>query len=76
MSFARTKFAHTACALVEITLVIAIIILLAAMAVPSFVRARKRSQASQIPNGLRLIDSDANRYQIEHGKKSRHFVGT
>jgi type II secretory pathway pseudopilin PulG len=76
MSFTRMRFAHAAFALVEITLVITIIVLLAAMAVPSFLRARKRGQASQVSNGLRVINSDANRHPIGYGKKSCDFVGT
>ncbi len=45
--------------LVEIMIVVAIIALLAAIAVPGFLRARKRSQASRILNDLRMIDSVA-----------------
>lgn len=45
-------------------IVVAIIALLAAIAVPGFVRARKRSQASRVLNDLRLIDS-----AIETSKK-------
>ena len=40
--------------LVEIMIVVAIIALLAAIAVPGFLRARKRSQASRVVNDLRL----------------------
>src|SRR6266446_3997205 len=43
--------------LVEIMIVVAIIALLAAIAVPGFLRARKRSQATRILNDLRMIDS-------------------
>ncbi len=43
--------------LVEIMIVFAIIALLAAVAVPGFLRARKRSQASRVVNDLRLIDA-------------------
>ena len=56
--------------LVEIMIVVAIIALLAAIAVPSFLRARKRSQASKIINDLRLIDSAMDQYAIETAKKS------
>ena len=56
--------------LVEIMIVVAIIALLAAIAVPGFLRARKRSQASKILNDLRLIDSAVDQYAIETGKKS------
>jgi prepilin-type N-terminal cleavage/methylation domain-containing protein len=56
--------------LVEIMIVVAIIALLAAIAVPGFLRARKRSQASRIINDLRLIDSAVDQYAIETNKKS------
>src|SRR5690349_12937799 len=51
--------------LVEIMIVVAIIALLAAIAVPGFLRARKRSQASRILNDLRMIDSAVDQYAIE-----------
>src|SRR3979490_629091 len=51
--------------LVEIMIVVAIIALLAAIAVPGFLRARKRSQASRILNDLRIIDSAVDQYAIE-----------
>ena len=56
--------------LVEIMIVVAIIALLAAIAVPGFLRARKRSQASKIINDLRLIDSAVDQYAIETAKKT------
>jgi prepilin-type N-terminal cleavage/methylation domain-containing protein len=56
--------------LVEIMIVVAIIALLAAIAVPGFLRARKRSQASKIINDLRLIDSAMDQYAIETAKKT------
>ena len=54
--------------LVEIMIVVAIIALLAAIAVPGFLRARKRSQASKILNDLRLIDAAVDQYAIEQGR--------
>jgi prepilin-type N-terminal cleavage/methylation domain-containing protein len=54
--------------LVEIMIVVAIIALLAAIAVPGFLRARKRAQASRILNDLRLIDSAVDQYAIETNK--------
>ena len=60
--------------LVEIMIVVAIIALLAAIAVPGFLRARKRSQASKIINDLRLIDSAVDQYAIEYSKKSGDVV--
>jgi prepilin-type N-terminal cleavage/methylation domain-containing protein len=54
--------------LVEIMIVVAIIALLAAIAVPGFLRARKRAQATKILNDLRLIDSAIDQYAIETNK--------
>jgi len=56
--------------LVEIMIVVAIIALLAAIAVPGFLRARKRSQASRILNDLRLIDSAVDQYAIETNRQT------
>jgi len=64
---AKTRAGFT---LVEIMIVVAIIALLAAIAVPGFLRARKRSQASKILNDLRLISSAMDQYAIETSKKS------
>ena len=56
--------------LVEIMIVVAIIALLAAIAVPNFLRARKRSQATRILEDLRMLDSAVDQYAIETGKTS------
>lgn len=68
----RTK--HAGFTLVEIMIVVAIIALLAAIAVPGFLRARKRSQASKILNDLRMIDSAVDQYAIETGKTTGFTV--
>jgi len=60
--------------LVEIMIVVAIIALLASIAVPGFLRARKRSQASRIINDLRLIDGAVDMYAIENNKASGNTV--
>src|SRR5438045_1763197 len=60
--------------LVEIMIVVAIIALLAAIAVPGFLRARKRSQASRILNDLRMIDSAVDQYAIESNRKTGDAV--
>lgn len=59
---------HGGFTLVEIMIVVAIIALLAAIAVPGFLRARKRSQASRVINDLRLIDAAVDQYAIENNK--------
>ena len=55
--------------LVEIMIVVAIIALLAAIAVPNFLRSRKRSQATQLLEDLRVIASAVDQYAIENNKK-------
>jgi prepilin-type N-terminal cleavage/methylation domain-containing protein len=62
--------------LVEIMIVVAIIALLAAIAVPGFLRARKRSQASRILNDLRMIDSAVDQYAIETGRATGFALNT
>src|SRR6187402_801479 len=61
--------------LVEIMIVVAIIALLAAIAVPNFLRARKRSQATRILEDLRVIDSAIDQYAIENNKAGGDNVG-
>src|SRR5919199_6246084 len=60
--------------LVEIMIVVAIIALLAAIAVPGFLRARKRSQASRILNDLRMIDAAVDQYAIETNRSTGNPV--
>jgi len=56
--------------LVEIMIVVAIIGLLAAIAIPNFVRARQTSQTNACINNLRQIDSAKQQWALENGKKS------
>ena len=72
----RLQTKRAAFTLVEIMIVVAIIALLAAIAVPGFLRARKRSQASKILNDLRMIDGAVDQYAIETGRKTGDVVNT
>lgn len=51
--------------LVEIMIVVAIIALLAALAVPNFLRARKRSQATLVLEDLRVLDHALEQYAAD-----------
>jgi len=54
--------------LVEIMIVVAIIGLLAAIAIPNFVKARATSQCNACINNLRQIDAAANQFALEKGQ--------
>ena len=54
--------------LVEIMIVVAIIGLLAAIAIPNFVRARERSQTNACINNLRQLDGALQQWALENKK--------
>src|ERR1051325_720075 len=56
--------------LVEIMIVVAIIGLLAAIAIPNFVRARQTAQTNACINNLRRIDGAKQQWALEHQKKA------
>jgi general secretion pathway protein G len=56
--------------LVEIMIVVAIIGLLAAIAIPNFVRARATSQQNACINNMRQIDAAVNEWALETGKQT------
>lgn len=53
--------------LVEIMIVVAIIGLLAAIAIPNFVKARETAQTNACVNNLRQIDGAVDQYALEAG---------
>jgi prepilin-type N-terminal cleavage/methylation domain-containing protein len=55
--------------LVEIMIVVAIIGLLAAIAIPNFIKARTTSQQNACINNLRLIDSSKQQWALEQRKQ-------
>ena len=54
--------------LVEIMIVVAIIGLLAAIAIPNFVRARETAQLNSIVNNLRIIEGAKDQWALEQKK--------
>jgi len=60
--------------LVEIMIVVAIIGLLAAIAIPNFVKARATSQANACINNLRQIDAAANEFALEQHATSGQAI--
>ncbi len=62
--------------LVEIMIVVAIIGLLAAIAIPNFIRARSKSQQNACINNLRQIDAAINEWALENGQTTGAGVPT
>lgn len=61
--------------LVEIMIVVAIIGLLAAIAIPNFVRARATAQQNACINNLRQIDGAIDEWALETGQSNGANVG-
>ena len=56
--------------MVEIMIVVAIIAMLAAIAIPAFQKVRRASQDSAVTNNLRQLSGAANQYFLERGFSS------
>ena len=61
--------------LVEIMIVVAIIGLLAAIAIPNFIKARATSQQNACINNLRQIDAAINEWALETGQSNGNTIG-
>jgi prepilin-type N-terminal cleavage/methylation domain-containing protein len=69
MRYKRDR-ARTGFTLIEIMVVVATIALLAAIVTPSWLRARKRVQASRVLEDLRLIDHAIDQYAMDAHKRT------
>ena len=56
--------------LIEMMIVVAIIALLAVIALPNFMRARQRSQATLVLNELRVLSTAIDQYAMETNKST------
>ncbi len=61
--------------LVEIMIVVAIIGLLAAIAIPSFVNARTKSQTNACINNLRQVSGCKDQYALDHNGTAPTAIG-
>jgi prepilin-type N-terminal cleavage/methylation domain-containing protein len=60
--------------LVEIMIVVAIIGLLAAIAIPNFIRARESAQLNSIANNLRILEGAKEQWALENKKATSDAV--
>lgn len=72
----KIRQSRAAFTLVEIMIVVAIIGLLAALAVPGFVKARKQSQGRRILNDVRQMDAAIDQWALETGQSDGATVST
>ena len=70
-----TKTKQWGFTLVEIMIVVAIIGLLAAIAIPNFVRARTTSQQNACISNLRIIDAAKGQWALEQHKQNSDTPG-
>ena len=72
----RIRKDRSAFTLVEIMIVVAIIGLLAALAIPGFVKARKQSQGRRIMNDCRQMDAAIDQWALETGQTDGATINT
>ncbi len=70
----RNRTNVSAFTLVEIMIVVAIIGLLAALAIPAFAKARKQSQGRRIVNDVKKIDEAIDQMALERGMKDGEMI--
>ena len=66
--YKKLRRSHGGFTIVELMIIVAILTLLVAIAVPNFIRARKRAQATRTLNDLRMVDAAIDRYAIDTNK--------
>jgi type IV pilus assembly protein PilA len=76
ITISKIRKDRSAFTLVEIMIVVAIIGLLAALAIPGFVKARKQSQGRRILNDARQMDAAIDQWALETGQTDGNAINT
>jgi prepilin-type N-terminal cleavage/methylation domain-containing protein len=71
----KSKVGSAGFTLVEIMIVVAIIGLLAAIAIPNFIKARTSAQMNTCINNLRQVDGAVQQWAVEKNKSNTASVG-
>jgi prepilin-type N-terminal cleavage/methylation domain-containing protein len=69
MNYSKPEGAFT---LIELLIVVAVIAILAAIAVPNFIEAQARAQVSREMNDMRTIATGLESYMVDHGEYPPH----
>ena len=62
------QHSHSAYTLVEVLVIVCVIALLAALAIPNFIRPRSNYSTPACINNLRIVDAAANQFALEYNK--------
>ena len=66
----HNKDSHAGFSVLEVLIVLAVVVLLAAIVIPNFVKARAQSATNPCINNLRQIDAAANQFALDRGLKT------
>jgi prepilin-type N-terminal cleavage/methylation domain-containing protein len=69
----RKRLGNSAFTLIELLIVVAIIAILAAIAVPNFLEAQVRSKVSRVKSDLRTVATAIEAYAVDHQKPPREY---
>ena len=70
----HNKDSHAGFSVLEVLIILAVVVLLADIAIPNFIKARSQKAANACINNLRQIDAAANQFTLEQGKTNGEAI--